>query len=53
MSKENALFTVVKEDIDFDTLWQQVTDSLDTLSGDIWTDTTEHDPGVTLLQATT
>ena len=53
MSKENALFTVVKEDIDFDTLWQQVTDSLDALSGDIWTDTTEHDPGVTLLQATT
>lgn len=53
MSKENALFTVVKEDIDFDTLWQQVTDSLDALSGDIWTDTTEHDPGVTLLQAST
>jgi len=53
MSKENALFTVVKEDIDFDTLWQQVIDSLDALSGDIWTDTTEHDPGVTLLQVTT
>lgn len=53
MSKENALFTVVKEDIDFDTLWQQVTERLDALCGDIWTDTTEHDPGVTLLQATT
>ncbi len=53
MSKENALFTVVKEDIDFDTLWQQAKERLDALSGDLWTDTTEHDPGVTLLQATT
>ncbi|WP_342323015.1 hypothetical protein AAEY27_00460 [Kosakonia sp. BYX6] len=53
MSKENALFTLVKEDIDFDTLWQQVTESLDALCGDLWTDTTDHDPGVTLLQATT
>ncbi|WP_342323018.1 hypothetical protein AAEY27_00475 [Kosakonia sp. BYX6] len=51
MSKENALFTLVKEDIDFDTLWQQVTESLDAHYGDIWTDTTDHDPGVTLLQA--
>lgn len=53
MSKENALFPVVKADIDFATLWQQATESLNTLCGDIWTDTTDHDPGVTLLQATT
>lgn len=53
MSKENALFPVVKADIDFAALWQQATDRLNALCGDIWTDTTEHDPGVTLLQATT
>ncbi|MGY5954760.1 Baseplate protein J-like domain-containing protein [Kosakonia sp. BK9b] len=53
MSKENALFPVVKTDIDFATLWAQATGSLSALCGDIWTDTTEHDPGVTLLQAAT
>lgn len=53
MSKENALFLQVKDAITFDALWQQVADAIATLSGDIWTDTDDHDPGMTLLQAVT
>lgn len=53
MSKENALFQQVKDDIAFDTLWPQVTETLTTFSGKLWTDTGDHDPGVTLLQAVT
>ncbi|MFI8415500.1 hypothetical protein ACQKDS_03430 [Serratia sp. NPDC078593] len=53
MSKENALFPMVKDAIAFETLWQQVTEQVKTLSGDVWTDTGEHDPGVTLLQSAT
>lgn len=53
MSKKNALFPQVKENIAFDNLWQQAAEMIDTLSGDIWTDRADHDPGVTLLQAAT
>ncbi|ROP62291.1 hypothetical protein EDF81_0776 [Enterobacter sp. BIGb0383] len=53
MSKENALFTQVKDDIAFDTLWPQVTTAITALSSEIWTDTGDHDPGITLLQAVT
>lgn len=53
MSKENALFLQVKDAIAFDTLWQQATDAITALSGDIWTDTGDADPGITLLQAVT
>lgn len=53
MSKENALFPQVKDDIAFDRLWPQVTKTITTFSGKLWTDTADHDPGVTLLQAVT
>jgi len=53
MSKTNALFPQVKNDIAFDTLWPQVTDAITRLSGTVWTDTADHDPGITLLQAVT
>ncbi|MGF6190436.1 hypothetical protein [Serratia sp. 2723] len=53
MSKENALFPVVKDAIAFEALWQQAAEKVKTLSGDVWTDTGEHDPGVTLLQSVT
>ena len=53
MSKENALFPQVKEEIAFDRLWPQVTETIATVSGKLWTDTADHDPGVTLLQAVT
>ncbi|MGV3345423.1 hypothetical protein ACGVWS_06640 [Enterobacteriaceae bacterium LUAb1] len=51
MSKKNALFPVVKEAIAFERLWQQATEMVSALSGEIWNDQGEHDPGVTLLQA--
>jgi len=53
MSKENALFPSVKDLIAFDTLWQQAHQKVIALSGEVWTDTGDHDPGVTLLQAVT
>lgn len=53
MSKENALFPQVKDAIAFDTLWQQAKDAITAASGDIWTDTGDADPGMTLLQAVT
>lgn len=53
MSKENALFPEVKDAIAFDALWQQACEKVTALSGEIWTDTGEHDPGITLLQSAT
>lgn len=53
MSKENALFPAVKDAIAFDTLWQQAHEKVTALSGEVWTDTGDHDPGVTLLQSAT
>ncbi|MGP0906567.1 hypothetical protein [Serratia sp. CY76391] len=53
MSKDNALFPEVKDAISFDALWQQACEKIIALSGDIWTDTGDHDPGITLLQSAT
>jgi hypothetical protein len=53
MSKENALFPMVKDAIAFDALWQQAHEKVTALSGEIWTDTGDHDPGVSLLQSAT
>lgn len=53
MSKGNALFPAVKDAIAFDTLWQQAHEKVTALSGEVWTDTGDHDPGVTLLQSAT
>lgn len=51
MNKEHALYPLVRDNITFDTLWQQAMETITSLSGTIWTDTGDHDPGVTLLQA--
>lgn len=53
MSKENALFPAVKDAIAFEALWQQAHEKVTALSGNLWTDTGDHDPGVTLLQSAT
>lgn len=53
MSKENALFPMVKDAIAFEALWQQAHEKVTALSGEIWTDTGDHDPGVSLLQSAT
>lgn len=53
MSKENALFPAVKDAIAFEALWQQAHEKVTALSGNIWTDTGDHDPGVSLLQSAT
>ncbi|MFV8761999.1 hypothetical protein ACSMDK_12865 [Yersinia enterocolitica] len=53
MSKENALFPAVKDAIVFEALWQQAHEKVTALSGEVWTDTGDHDPGVTLLQSAT
>ncbi|WP_439412911.1 hypothetical protein [Enterobacter ludwigii] len=53
MSEENALFPEVKDAIAFDALWQQAYEKVQELSGELWTDTGDHDPGITLLQAVT
>lgn len=53
MSKENALYPAVKDAIAFDALWQQAHEVITALSGDVWTDTGDHDPGITLLQSAT
>ncbi len=53
MSKENALFPAVKDAIAFEALWQQAHEKVTALSGNIWTDNGDHDPGVTLLQSAT
>ncbi|BEM38651.1 hypothetical protein SME10J_23780 [Serratia marcescens] len=55
MSKENYLppsvFQDEKKNIHFDRLMEQVQTVLQEQSGDLWTDVTAHDPGITLLEA--
>ncbi|MCP1293303.1 MULTISPECIES: hypothetical protein [Chromobacterium] len=51
MTQRTVVDPVVLQAIHFDTLWQQAQDTLKQQSGQVWTDTDEHDPGVTLLQA--
>lgn len=51
MSNTDALFPVVRDEIVFDNLLAQATKVLTTYAGQCWTDTAEHDPGITLLEA--
>ncbi|MGP2966194.1 hypothetical protein [Serratia marcescens] len=55
MSKRNYLppsvFQDEKQNIHFDVLMEQVQTVLQQQSGDLWTDVTAHDPGITLLEA--
>ncbi|PHM38158.1 hypothetical protein Xmau_03543 [Xenorhabdus mauleonii] len=46
-----GIFQDEKQNIHFDTLMEQARTILKEQSGDLWTDTTAHDPGITLLEA--
>ncbi|MEQ2017743.1 hypothetical protein ABLB90_14545 [Photorhabdus bodei] len=51
MNNQDALFPIVKNDIAFDTLLTQAKAVIEQQSGQCWSDTDEHDPGITLLEA--
>ncbi|KVP47942.1 hypothetical protein [Burkholderia ubonensis] len=51
MRATNALFPLVRDEIEFDSLLAQAKQALTTYAGLCWTDTAEHDPGITLLEA--
>ncbi|HEH9402154.1 TPA: hypothetical protein SIA35_004274 [Aeromonas sobria] len=51
MSDKKTLFPVIREDIEFENLFEQAMQAVRTYAGNIWTDTDTHDPGTTLLEA--
>ncbi|MCC8459177.1 hypothetical protein [Photorhabdus aegyptia] len=51
MRNQDALFPIVKDDITFDTLLTQAKTVIEQQSGQCWSNTDEHDPGITLLEA--
>ncbi|SFU61241.1 hypothetical protein [Xenorhabdus koppenhoeferi] len=50
MNNQDALFHKVKDDIHFDTLLEQAHQVVDQQAGKLWSDTAEHDPGITFLE---
>ncbi|CAQ85430.1 MULTISPECIES: hypothetical protein [Photorhabdus] len=50
MSNQDALFHSVKDDIHFDTLLEQAHQVIEKQAEKLWSDTAEHDPGITFLQ---
>ncbi|MCA6219041.1 hypothetical protein [Photorhabdus antumapuensis] len=51
MSHQDALFPIVKDDITFDALLTQAKTVIEQQSGQCWSNTSESDPGITLLEA--
>ncbi|KOY61547.1 hypothetical protein AM629_13465 [Photorhabdus heterorhabditis] len=51
MNNQDALFSIVKDDIAFDTLLTQAKAIIKQQSGQYWSDMGENDPGITLLEA--
>lgn len=51
MSDANRLLPVTADYIHFDTLFARAKQAIATYAGKTWTDTGEHDPGVTFLEA--
>ncbi|AWK41520.1 hypothetical protein GPY51_05245 [Photorhabdus laumondii subsp. laumondii] len=51
MSNQDALFSIVKDNIAFDTLLTQAKTVIEQQSGQLWSNTGESDPGITLLEA--
>ncbi|WP_289993553.1 hypothetical protein [Photorhabdus laumondii] len=51
MNNQDALFPIVKDDIAFDTLLAQAKAVIEQYSGQYWSDMSENDPGITLLEA--
>ncbi|WP_426577555.1 hypothetical protein ACP179_05370 [Xenorhabdus stockiae] len=50
MSNQDVLFHKVKDDIHFDTLLEQAHQVIEQQAGKLWSDTAEHDPGITFLE---
>ncbi|CDL86123.1 hypothetical protein [Xenorhabdus cabanillasii] len=50
MNNQGALFHSVKDDIHFDTLLEQAHQVVEQQAGKRWSDTAEHDPGMTFLE---
>ncbi|MBS9434465.1 hypothetical protein [Photorhabdus hainanensis] len=51
MNNQDALFPTVKDDIAFETLLTQAKTVIEQQSGQLWSNTAENDPGITLLEA--
>ncbi|WP_387691200.1 hypothetical protein [Photorhabdus sp. RM71S] len=51
MNNQDALFPIVKDDITFDTLLSQAKAVIEQQAGQCWSNTSESDPGITLLEA--
>ncbi|QXF33922.1 hypothetical protein B0X70_12790 [Photorhabdus akhurstii] len=51
MNNQDALFPIIKDDIAFDTLLAQAKAIIERYSGQYWSDMSENDPGITLLEA--
>ncbi|WP_445374403.1 hypothetical protein ACSLVK_20330 [Photorhabdus tasmaniensis] len=51
MNNQDALFPIVKDDITFDALLTQAKTVIEQQSGQGWSNTSENDPGITLLEA--
>ncbi|MBS9423197.1 hypothetical protein [Photorhabdus caribbeanensis] len=51
MNHQDALFPIVKDDITFDALLTQAKTVIEQQSGQYWSNTSENDPGITLLEA--
>ncbi|NDK99562.1 hypothetical protein [Photorhabdus bodei] len=51
MDNQDALFPIVKDDIAFETLLTQAKTVVEQQSGQLWSNTAENDPGITLLEA--
>ncbi|MCC8421444.1 hypothetical protein [Photorhabdus thracensis] len=51
MNNQDALFPIVKDDITFDALLTQAKTVIEQQSGQCWSNTSENDPGITLLEA--
>lgn len=50
MQSKLDVFEQVQDDVHFDSLWEQAKQTVEQFGGQVWTDTGDHDPGVTFLQ---
>lgn len=53
MNSYYTLYPLVKDSITFESLWKRTEELISSLSGKCWTDMSDHDPGIALLQAAT
>jgi hypothetical protein len=50
MNNSTKLLPIVQDSIFFDALLAQAKQAITTYAGETWTDTGEHDPGVTFME---